>query len=406
MNPINQANDFWLPERIELLRKLVKTLSNHVDRHPITLLSASINDEMLSYKAWFAEQYGVSAPISPATEKQVRDFVNGNVRKPRDLSIVTFIAAYVERSVRVAADSRSLIFHEDQVAEASSLISKLWKHCQQTNVAVGRVPYDLIADERKRAAFIADSGVPADRENPLAVVSDVQKVLGTQRFAAPTMDRFFGDPENSRAQRNFIVLRYSVEANRISKEFVQIRQPNSVFPFLHFARFYKDLDDRQREANGLVIGTEFATYLFGSFDRGRSIYCSAMNTFSLHLKSFSGIQLASDSAGKIYSSRVIFNETELEDSRDCDIGIKDADAFFLESPQLEEDLKNEINIYPSDLTLNGEAISSYDAVRHFGAILEGTPPSQTVSRRSGEPYNPANPSTVPFSSALLMKVSK
>lgn len=401
MSPINQANDFWGNEsRVQQIRSILYDLHKGTKLHPISKITTFVSDSMIAYKTWYEAKFSISVPISPPSEKQIRDFVSQKTDKPRDETIISFLVAYLERSLRLAGDTKALI----PVAlrtDLEDLAKEFWHHCEKANVETGQLPYDTIDSETKRSAFTSEVGIEKTNLNPLQTIDNIQYLLGTQRFIDSTFDKIFGDPENEKESRYFLIYRFSLKADHISKEYIQIRKPNKVFPFLHFARFYCDKNDRQREANGMVIGTEFATYLFGSFDRGRSIYCSAITTQMLHRRSFLGVQLGSDSTGQIYSSRSIFIETEIDDSRNSDIGIFNSEEIFATDKSIKNLIRNEVNIQPSGLTINGKLANKAYVQSHFDQLLRNLDSVEQVMQE-GDLFNPMDKSQLPFSSSLSM----
>ena len=180
--------------------------------------------------------------------------------------------------------------------------------------------------------------------------------------------------------------------------FCVIEKESVEFPFCKFALFYQDIDQTKVEINGLVMGTNFCTYLFGTMDNGDSLMLISMPTITVRKKLFPALMIGTDTFGQSISSRVIFRETTETNDDEVGIGIENQENILDEIMEITNNIKNRVNIFSKSIKYKEKYVSIAQLRDIFDELLIN------VDVKTGDDlkFNPFDENNWEFDTAISM----
>lgn len=363
--------DFWSQAHVTILRDFLRVLID--PKH-------GLSEESVCQ---FLRQTEVAPSLIPSA-RALRDFVAPKPRTPRKHERLSVLLRW---AVAYARHHVKNLRNNPQFQTAAALLEQLDQVQQRGHQR----------PEHETTAILAAIKIASAQ---LHIMDADLERLQSRLFRK---EDFHSDRGCS--ERYFIGYRYHSAGGQIVKSHLTLTGPDRGLPNVcRFVSRFQGSTGGSRRANGIVLPMHNVTYFVGEVDEGAGLKIMAMRDLSTARTRFEGLILSLDDDLSPVAARIVLLPTDIADSHEAEVGIKDENALSDELKPFRPMLMNRIDFsLTENLLFDGKSINQQEMVVKVGEILKD--PSTGHARltdSSGKEFNPAATRHYTFNAALPM----
>ena len=403
MGTLRDSDPFWLDdENVHSLQEILCIMRTESGWTP-KKLSTEIDLFMQKYM----KRHNTS--IAVVGSKAIFHFTHPEPEKrtyrPSNLVYLSQLALLVDRQLHTSGRTRENV-RINRVLADTKVIDRFLEYCRQNDIDLDGIRWSDLSEKEKMSAFYKDTATANSHEEGANIIRSLYKMLKVDRFSSDVGAMIF--PLNGNVvsenylRRYFVVYRYSLSQNEIARMFCVFQSGSSALPFPSFKIFYMDVDNTKVETDGLIMGTRFATYLFGAMEGGLALNVISIPTALMYKDHFPGLMLGADTRGNVMSARLFFQETSARHDAEVPIGTCCKNDVAACGGQFPKWIRNEVAITPDDVCMNGSSVPGDQLRFVMERYLMTDDVGAVFTHGDGQPFNPADPEHLPFDTALVM----